>query len=84
MKPISIGIAMTRKKVPPGTEAKAGTGRGRAADPTTEDGFDRWLERQLHRLYDDVLAEELPKELAELLNRFESRSDGSGRRLDDD
>jgi hypothetical protein len=43
--------------------------------------FDRWLNRQLHGLYDPVLAEPLPDELMRLLDRFEQRpkpSDAEG------
>lgn len=37
-------------------------------------GFDRWLSRQLHQMYDPVLGEPLPAELAELLSGFDERS----------
>ena len=37
-------------------------------------GFDRWLSRQLHQMYDPVLGEPLPAELAELLAGFDERS----------
>jgi len=40
-----------------------------APDPA----FERWLNRQLHGLYDPVLAEPLPDELMRLLDRFEER-----------
>lgn len=36
--------------------------------------FDRWLNRQLHRLYDPVLAEAVPEEIMRLLEQFETRS----------
>jgi hypothetical protein len=40
-------------------------------------GFDRWLNRQLHRLYDPVLAEAVPDEILRLLEQFEKRPDPS-------
>jgi len=38
-----------------------------------ERGFDRWLNRQLHRLYDPVLAEPVPEDLLRLLERFDPK-----------
>lgn len=40
-------------------------------------GFDRWLSRQLHEMYDPVLGEPLPAELAELLAGFDARTGGT-------
>ena len=37
-----------------------------------ERGFDRWLNRQLHRIYDPVLNEAVPDEIMRLLEEFES------------
>ncbi len=48
-------------------------GLGAAATPTGMDGgdgFDRWVRRQLHQLYDPVSNEPLPDRLADLLDRF--------------
>ena len=39
------------------------------ADPD----FDRWLNRQLHGLYDSVLAEAVPPALLKLIEQFEDR-----------
>jgi Anti-sigma factor NepR len=36
-------------------------------------GFDRWLNRQLHRLYDPVLGEAVPDEMMRLLEQFEPK-----------
>jgi hypothetical protein len=54
-------------------------------------GFERWLDRQLHDLYDPILNEPIPDDLARLLDRFDSRPDGqqgpagqSGRKPDDE
>lgn len=33
-------------------------------------GFDRWLNRQLHRIYDPVLGEPVPDEMMRLLDQF--------------
>lgn len=44
----------------------------------TDAGFDSWLDRTFHKLYDPVLDEAIPDELAELLNRFESKNDKKG------
>jgi len=41
------------------------------ADPA----FDRWVSRQLHKAYDEVLVEDVPPELLELVERWQS--DGS-------
>jgi Anti-sigma factor NepR len=46
------------------------------ADETMLDrGFDRWLNRQLHRLYDPVLSEAVPDEIMRLLERFDTQAD---------
>jgi hypothetical protein len=36
-----------------------------------ERGFERWLNGQLHRIYDSVLTEPVPDEIARLLEQFE-------------
>ena len=41
-----------------------------------EAGFDRWLNRQLHEIYDPVLNEAIPDEIASLLDQFERKPDG--------
>jgi hypothetical protein len=52
------------------TEKKNGVS-DRAAHAEPAPGFDRWLNRQLHRLYDPVLAEPVPDEIMRLLHRFD-------------
>jgi hypothetical protein len=42
-------------------------------DTMVERGFDRWLNRQLHRLYDQVLAEPVPDDLLRLVDQFEPK-----------
>ena len=39
-------------------------------DMTGDPAFDRWVSRQLHKAYDEVLAEEVPRELLEVLERW--------------
>lgn len=40
-------------------------------------GFDRYLSRQLHEIYDPILSEAVPDEIAKLLEQFEPRPDGA-------
>lgn len=42
-------------------------GRGRKAAPDV--AFELWLERGLHKMYDDVASEPIPPELLELIER---------------
>jgi hypothetical protein len=48
-------------------------GRGANRRSLTETGWDRWLDRQIHQLYDPVLSEAIPPEMRELLMRFEEK-----------
>ena len=52
-----------------------GNGGGSLGSDETmvERGFDRWLNRQLHRRYDQVLTEPVPDELLRLLDQFEPK-----------
>lgn len=45
-------------------------------------GFDRWLGKQLHAIYDPVLDEELPESLRLLIDGFEPRDPGAAARND--
>ena len=49
-------------------EGSSRVGRGDPSDPG-EVAFDRWLKRELGRLYDETLAEPVPDELARLLGQ---------------
>jgi hypothetical protein len=40
--------------------------------------YDRWLDRRLHQLYDPVLTEEIPPEMASLLAQFEEKPPEGG------
>ncbi len=42
-------------------------GRGRKAAPDV--AFELWLERGLHKMYDDIASEPVPPELLELIER---------------
>lgn len=42
-------------------------GRGRKAAPDV--AFELWLERGLHKMYDDIASEPIPPELLELIER---------------
>lgn len=42
--------------------------------------YDRWLDRRLHQLYDPVLNEEIPEEMANLLMQFEDKPQDGGDR----
>ena len=35
--------------------------------------FDRWLNRQLHKVYDPVLGEPLPADIQSLLDKFDDK-----------
>lgn len=41
-------------------------------------GFDRWLNKQLHNLYDPVLNELVPTDIADLLEAFDVAPDEPG------
>lgn len=46
--------------------------RGTSKDPEKlDDGFDRFLNRQLHQLFDPILAEPVPDDLMKLIEQFE-------------
>jgi hypothetical protein len=55
-----------------------------ADEKMLERGFDHWLNRQLHRLYDPVLAEAVPDEITRLIDRFDSGTDTPPDEDDDD
>ena len=43
------------------------------------DPFDRWVDRQLHRLYDDVASEGMPPRLRELIENADRHDRGESR-----
>jgi hypothetical protein len=77
-----------RRRVPPGRTADMSDKDGRRPAPSgngpvkprpaLEAGFDRWLDRQLHEIYDPVLDEAIPDEIASLLERFARGPAGGG------
>jgi hypothetical protein len=56
-----------RKNVGAGKEGDLGSD-----DKMLERGFERWLNGQLHRIYDPVLSEAVPDEIARLLDGFDA------------
>jgi hypothetical protein len=54
--PPTADIAKDAKERPPNREP-------------SHDGFDRWLDRSLHRLFDRVATEPIPDELLKLLDK---------------
>ena len=61
---------MTAKRPEPPSVPNADRLSRRSALDT---GFERWLNGQLHKLYDPVLDEAVPDELARLLEGFDER-----------
>ncbi|MDX6750698.1 NepR family anti-sigma factor [Geminicoccaceae bacterium 1502E] len=56
---------------PPSSKPAAG---GRHKRPSAlEAGFERWLNSQLHKMYDPVLDERIPDELSRLIEAFDER-----------
>lgn len=49
---------------------------GREAVPRVERSFDRWLQKQLHDMYDVVAQEPLPDDLMALIDRRGEREAG--------
>ncbi len=57
-----------------GQESAATAPIGRRSDA----GFDRWLGGQLRKLYDDVLSEEVPEHLVEVVRAFDEEPESKG------
>lgn len=60
---------MSKKRPEPPSPAQHRPRRKSAIDG----GFDHWLDRQLHKIYDPVLDERIPDDLARLLEGFAKR-----------
>jgi hypothetical protein len=73
-----MGFAMANDKggLPAGGQESAASGGrlGRRSDA----GFDRWLGGQLRKLYDDVLNEEVPGHLIDMIRSFDEKPKGEG------
>ncbi len=74
-----VGIAMKFRDTPPpgdngleppAPESKMGRSRKRG-----EPGFDRWMTKRLHEVFDPVVEEKVPDEFERLLDEFAQRSD---------
>lgn len=79
------GGSRRRPPTPPGGESDGAPGGGESdgREPgrrrsSLDLGFDRYLARQLHEIYDPVLDEAVPDEIALLLARFGPRDNGGG------
>lgn len=61
-----------------------GGARKRRADRTLDAGFDRFIERQLTRMYGHILNEPLPEDIERLLRQVPSgrKPDGEDRKSD--
>jgi Anti-sigma factor NepR len=57
-----------------------GAGSVGSDEAMVERGFDRWLNRQLHRIYDPVLGEPVPDEMLRLLDQFGSKPQAAAER----
>lgn len=62
-------LVMSKKR----SEPEGPPGKRPRKSAPSEPGFDRWLGRQLHRIYDPVLHEPVPDEFLRLLEGFETR-----------
>lgn len=60
-------------KEPDNTARSPAQGAARKRRSARDAGFDRWLGKQLHAIYDPVLDEELPEPLRLLIDQFEPR-----------
>jgi hypothetical protein len=66
-------MMLAKRMKRPDRESHAPAERGRSRRPL-DAGFDRWLDRQLHKIYDPVLNENVPDDLLRLLEKFEERA----------
>jgi hypothetical protein len=58
-------------------DRRNGSGKDRMRRPSPLDaGFDRWLNRRLHELYDPVLEEPVPDAITSLLEGFDRKPGG--------
>ena len=63
---------MSDERPAPPPQDPSGRSKRRSA---LETGFERWLDRQLHKIYDPVLDEGIPDDLACLLDGFDARTE---------
>jgi hypothetical protein len=71
------GVAMAdhKSRLPASGEERAAT---RPIGRPSDAGFDRWLGGQLRKLYDDVLDEEVPEHLVEVVRAFDEQPKDEG------
>lgn len=53
-----------------------GTNKRRSGPAPNDPAFEQWVARQLHKMYDDVLAEEVPSELLRVVDQMTGKSNG--------
>jgi hypothetical protein len=68
---------MAGEKPKASVETRAGT-RKQRADASLDAGFDRFIERQLTRMYGHILNEPLPEDIERLLNQVPSGTTPDG------
>ena len=60
---------------------RMGTKKRKADAVTGDPAFEQWVGRQLHKMYDEVLAEDIPADLLRVVDRLADR--GAGAPADD-
>lgn len=73
---------MSNRASRPSVESNGASDVG-SEEAMVERGFDRWLNRQLHRIYDPVLGEPVPDEMMRLLDQFSSNPDPTAEQDED-
>jgi hypothetical protein len=53
-----------------------GTNKRKSGPASNDPAFEQWVARQLHKMYDDVLAEEVPSELLRVVDQMTGKSNG--------
>lgn len=72
--PMIDAMSSSNRRSPPSGKPPPGTPPKRPS--ALEAGFERWLNTQLHKMYDPVLEERIPDELSRLLEAFDERPPG--------
>jgi hypothetical protein len=54
-------------------KGRMGTKKRKADAVTGDPAFEQWVGRQLHKMYDEVLAEDIPADLLRLVDRLAER-----------
>ncbi len=63
-----------KSKVPPIVQPVEEDDKDSGMRPTTDSqGFDHWLERKLHKMFDSVASEPIPEDIMDLINRLDEK-----------